>query len=173
MASAFSLGLSGLGVGQIVAGQGFGPKLQYGWGGSLGARFPVLSWLDVSVGLDLFGLAASDMSGNFGYRGFNAGDLAVMVEARGPVGTWPGFGRLEAGAGLGAAGAIAAYEYTTLYFFYPELRAEGFISWMPSFLPDFDLRLSVPVGWSLRRDLDYSFAAGVALGVSYTFRSAK
>ena len=171
--SAFSLGLSGGEITQISAAEGFGPKLQYGGGGSLVMHFPVLSWLDIATNLDFFSIAPSDLSGGFGYRGFSWGDLAVLAEARSRLADSPRLGRLEAGGGLGLASVLAAYEYTTLYFFYLEPRIEGFVAWAPSFLPDFDLRLSVPVGWQLRRDLDYSFTAGVALGVTYTFRSAK
>lgn len=170
---AFSLGLSGFATGQILAAQGYGPKLQYGGGGSLDMRFPVLSWLDIATNLDFFGVAATDLSGNFGYRGFSAGDLAVLAEARALIGQWSGFGRLEAGGGMGVAGAIAAYQYTELYFFSPELRAEGFVAWVPSFLPGFDLRLSIPLAWQLRRDVDYSFSASAMLSVAYTLRSGK
>jgi hypothetical protein len=173
MASGFSLGLSGFGESRISAGQGFGPKLQYGGGGSLDMRFPVLPWLDIAAGLDFYGIAPSDISGGFTYRGFGAGDLAVAAQGRAVLGTWPGFGELDAGGGLGLAGVIAGYEYTTLYFFYPEVRIEGFIDYIPAFLPVVDLRLSLPVAAQFRRDMDYSFSAGIGLGLTYRFGSGE
>jgi hypothetical protein len=171
--SAFSLGLSGLGEARISAGQGFGPKLQYGGGGSIDTRFSALPWLDIAVSFSLSGMAPSDISGGFTYRGFGAGDLSVAGQGRAVLGRWKGFGTLSAGGGLGMAGVIAAYQYTAVYFFYPEVRAEAFLDYAPAFLPGFGLRLSLPLAMQLRRDMDYSFSARFSLGVSYTFEDRK
>ncbi len=172
-ASGFSLGLSGLGEARISAGQGFGPKMQYGGGGAIDMRFPVLSWLDVTAGFELAGIAPSDLSGGFAYRGISPGAIAVGADARSILGSWKGFGELAAGGGLALAGVLAGYQYTSLYFFYPEVRTVGFLDYTPAFLPAWRLRLSLPLAVQLRRDMDYSFSAAIELGVAYTFGSGK
>ena len=54
----------------MSAGQGFGPKLQYGGGASIELVFPILDWLRLDTSLDLFTVAPSDVSGGFLYRGY-------------------------------------------------------------------------------------------------------
>jgi hypothetical protein len=170
---ALSIGLHGAGTAQILSVEGFGPKLQLGGGGSLQLGIPILDWLDLEVNLGILGLAPSDASGGFTYRGLCGGNLGVSAEASAPIGFWERFGRLRAGGGLGAAAVVARYEYTTLYFFYPEIRAEGFVDYSPAFLPSLGLRLSLPVSVLFRRDVDYAVAMSIGLGVSYRFGAAK
>ncbi len=172
-ASAFSLGLSGLGEVRMSAGQGFGPKLQYGGGGSIDMGFPVLPWLDLGGGFDLYGIAPSDVTGGFSYRGFAGGALSVDLEAHARLGSWKGFGQLDAGGGVEAAGVFAGYTYTTLYFYYPELTVKAFLDYVPSFLPAIDVRLSLPVSAQFRADMTSSVSAGIELGLLYRFGSGK
>lgn len=171
--SALSIGASGLGQARIAAGQGFGPKLQYGGGGSIDIRDPVLEWLDFGSSLDLYDIAPSDVTGGFDYRGFIGGDISLGLEAHMPLASWKGFGQLGAGAGLGVAGVVACYQYTTLYFFYPELTAKIFLDFTPASLPFLDIRLSLPISAQFRADMDYSVSSGVTLGFSYKLGSKK
>jgi hypothetical protein len=170
---ALSVGLNGAGTAQILSVEGFGPKLQLGGGGSLQLGIPILDWLDLEVNLGILGLAPSDASSGFTYRGLCGGNLGVSAEAFASIGSGEGLGLLRAGGGLGAAAVVARYEYTTLYFFYPEIRAEGFVEYNPAFLPSLGLRLSLPVSVQLRRDVDYAVAMGVGLGVSYRLGAAE
>jgi hypothetical protein len=170
---ALSLGLNGVGTAQVLSAEGFGPKLQLGGGGSLRLGIPILAWLDLEVDLGILGLAPSDASGGFTYRGSCGGSLGMGAEAFATIGSWERFGQLRAGGGLGAAAVVARYGYTTLYFFYPEIRTEGFVEYNPAFLPSLGLRLSLPVSVQLRRDVDYSVAMGIGLGVSWRFGAAE
>jgi hypothetical protein len=170
---AISLGLDGAGTIQILSAEGFGPKVQLGGGGYVRLGLPLLDWLELDVNLGILGQAPSNSSGGFTYRGLCGGCLGVSAEASAPIGSWERFGQLRAGGGLGAAAVMAKYEYTTLYFFYPELRAEGFVEYNPAFLPSLGLRLSLPVRVELRRDVDYAVAIGLGLGASYRFGAAK
>jgi hypothetical protein len=164
---AFSLGLGGTGTVTLSAGQGFGPKLQYGGGGSLDFVFPVLDWLRLDASLEYFTVAPSDISGGFLYRGYWGAALALMAQASQVVFSSPDFGLLRAGGGLGLASALPAYWYTTLSFFYLEPRAEAFLDWEPAGLPRFDFQVSLPVRLQLRRDLDYSVSTGLRIAVLY------
>jgi hypothetical protein len=171
-AHAFSLGLGGTGTLTMSAGQGFGPKLQYGGGLSIDFVFPILAWLRLDASIEGFTVAPSDISGGFLYRGYSGGAVAVMVQAEAKLAASPGLGVFRWGGGLGAAGALPSYWYTTLAFFYPELRAEALLDWEPAALPRFTFGLSIPVRVQLRRDLDYSACAGLGLGVSYRLGGA-
>jgi hypothetical protein len=173
MLPALSLGLNGAGTVQIISVEGFGPKLQFGGGGSLQLGIPILDWLDLEVSLGILGLAPSDASGGFTYRGLYGGSLGVGAEAFATIGPGEGIGRLRAGGGLGVTAVVARYEYTTLYFFYPEFRAEGFVEYSLAHLPSLGLRLSLPVSVQLRRDVDYSVAMGLGLGASWRFGAAE
>jgi hypothetical protein len=170
---ALSIGLNGAGTAQILSAEGFGPKLQFGGGGSVQLGIPIFDWLDLEVNLGILGLAPSDASGGFTYRGLCGGNLGVSAEAFASIGSWEGFGRLRAGGGLGAAAVVARYEYTTLHFFYPEIRAEGFVEYNPAFLSSLGLRLSLPVSVQFRRDVDYAVTLGIGLGVFYRLGAAQ
>jgi hypothetical protein len=171
--SALGIGLTGTAVAQIASAEGFGPKVQAGGGGCIDVAVPILAWLEIDASLGLLGVSLSDASGGFSYRGFSGGDLCVSVEAFAPIGSWKGFGQLTAGGGLGVAAVVAGYQSTTLYFFYPEIRAEGFLECNPSFLPALGIRLSIPVSVQLRRDVDFSITTGLAMGVRYHFGGAR
>jgi hypothetical protein len=168
-ASAFSLGLWGAGTGTISAGQGFGPKVQYGGEVSMDFVFPVREWLAIDGSVEAFTVAPSDASGGFLYRGYSGGAMGLLVVFAWPVATSPRLGELRAGFGAGIAGALPSYWYTTLAFFYLEPRLRGILAWTPAGLPSFTFQLLVPVAMQLRRDLDYSVSAGIGLGVQYTF----
>jgi len=167
--SALTLGLDGAGTAQILSAEGFGPKMQIGGGGALRLDFPILDWLELEARLEIFGMAPSDASGGFTYRGLCGGSLGFGADASAAIGSWERFGSLRAGGGLGAAAAIAKYQYTTLYFFYPEIQVTGFVEYVPALLPPLGIRLFVPVSAAFRRDLEYAVAGGIGLGVSYRF----
>jgi hypothetical protein len=171
-AHAFSLGLGGTGTVTMSAGQGFGPKLQIGGGFSVDFVFPILEWLRIDASVEGFTVAPSDVSGGFLYRGYSGGAVAVMVQAESAIVSSPNLGVIRLGGGLGAAAALPSYWYTTLAFFYPELRAQGLLDWEPATLPRFDFQLSVPLRMQLRRDLDYSACLGLGLGISYRLGGA-
>lgn len=163
----FSLGLGGTGTVTMSAGQGFGPKLQYGGGFSIDFVFPILEWLRLDASIDGFTVAPSDISGGFLYRGYSGGAMAIMAQAGGVIVSSPSFGLLRVGGGIGIAGALPSYWYTTLAFFYLEPRVQALLDWEPAGLPRFDFQLSVPVAFQLRRDLDYSMSMGIGIGVLY------
>src|SRR5208282_1838782 len=89
---AFSLGLGGNGTVTMSAGQGFGPKLQYGGGVSIDFVFPILDWLRLDTSVEGFTVAPSDMSGGFLYRGYSGGEMAIVAQARGVIVSSPSFG---------------------------------------------------------------------------------
>ncbi len=166
-AHSFSLGLSGDGTMTISAGQGFGPKLQYGGGLSLDFLFPINGLLSLDATVDAFTVAPSDISGGFLYRGYSGGALGLIALFAWPVAKSPRLGELRAGFGAGLGAALPSYWYTTLAFFYLEPRLRGTLTWTPAGLPDFTFGLFLPVAMQLRRDLDYSVSAGLGLGVLY------
>ena len=170
---AFSLGLNGTGTVTVSAGQGFGPKLQYGGGVAVDFIFPILDWLRLDASIEGFTVAPSDISGGFLYRGYSGGALAVMAEGGWVLVSSPSLGLMRIGGGLGFAAALPSYWYTTLAFFYMEPRAEALLDWEPSGLPRFDFRLFIPVRAELRRDLNYSFSTGFGIGVLYRFGKDK
>jgi hypothetical protein len=168
-AHAFSLGLEGNGTATISAGQGFGPKLQYGGGLSVQMVFPLNSWMALGTSIDAFTVAPSDISGGFLYRGYSGGAVGVMALFSAAIVRSDSLGELRAGGGAGLGMALPSYWYTTLAFFYLEPRVEGLLAWIPAGLPDFTFQLLLPVAMQLRRDLDYSVSGGIGISVLYTF----
>ncbi len=164
---AFSIGLGGTGTVTMSAGQGFGPKLQYGGGVSIDFVFPIKEWLRLDTSIDAFTVAPSDISGGFLYRGYSGGALAIMAQAGAVLISSPSFGQMRIGGGAGLAAALPSYWYTTLAFFYLEPRFQGLLDWEPAGLPRFDFQVSVPVAFQLRRDMSYSVLAGFGIGAYY------
>ena len=152
---------------------GFGPKLQPGGSGSIGMSFPLARWLGLDVSLDLLGVMSSDVQGGFAYRGYYGGALGLGLEAYASIAAGKKWGELLLGGELGAAAALSAYGYTTLFFFYPEARLEGFLDWRPAALPGYDFKLSIPVRAQFRRDMSYSVSAGIGMSVRYRLPGAK
>ena len=167
--SALSIGLSGEDTFQIASGQGFGPKEQGGGGADVYLLVPLVPWMRFGASFGLYETLPSDTTGGFVYRGYGTGALGVFLEAAGTIGTWARVGKFEAGGQIGANADWAAYQYTSLFFFYPELMTEGFIGMRLAGLPALQIRLSLPVRFQLRRDLDYSFLAAISLGANYSF----
>jgi len=153
----------------VSAGQGFGPKLQYGGGFSLDFVFPLSPWILLDASIEGFTVAPSDISGGFLYRGYSGGAVALMALFLPTILSTPELGVMRAGGGAGMAAALPSYWYTTLAFFYLEPRVEGLVDWTPPALPTFTFRLSLPVAMQLRRDMSYSFSAGLGIGVLYGF----
>jgi hypothetical protein len=170
---ALALGLSGTGTVQMAAGQGFGPKLQLGGSVSFDVDFPLAPWLALSTSLDLFGVLPSDTQGGFVYRGFGGGALTLTLRGRGVVASTPRLGEIGMGGGLAASAALPGYQYTSLYFFYPEAGLEGFIDFRPAGWHGWSFRLSIPVRAQFRRDLDYSLSTGAGLSVQYFLKGGK
>ncbi|HTP59722.1 MAG TPA: hypothetical protein VMM82_12450 [Spirochaetia bacterium] len=168
-ASALSLGLAEDTTFQIVSGQGFGPKEQGGFGAKIYLLIPLGSWMRLGTSFELSQTLPSDTSGGFVYRGYGSGAVGMFLEAAGPLGRWEPVGSFEAGGQLGVNADWAAYQYTTLYFFYPELMTEGFLGLRFAGLRGLQARLAIPIKVQFRRDLDYSFLAAVSLGVNYSF----
>jgi hypothetical protein len=164
---AFSIGAAGTGTVTMSAGQGFGPKLQYGGGASIEFVFPLLEWLRLDAALDLFTVSPSDASGGFLYRGYSGAAMAIMAQAGATLVSGASVGVVRIGGGLGFAAALPSYWYTTLAFFYLEPRGQFLLDWEPAGLPRFDFQLSVPVRAQLRRDMSYSASTGIGLGVLY------
>jgi hypothetical protein len=166
-AHAFSMGFGGTGTVTMSAGQGFGPKLQYGGDLSIDFVFPVVEWLRLNASIEGFTVEPSDISGGFLYRGYSGGAMAIVAQAEGVILSSPRFGVMRAGGGLGIAGALPSYWYTTLAFFYLEPRAQALLDWEPAGLRRFDFQLSIPFAVQLRRDLDYSMSLGIGIQVLY------
>jgi hypothetical protein len=167
--SALSIGLAGDTTFQIVSGQGFGPKEQGGIGGEIYLLMPIAPWMRVGTSFRLSQTFPSDTTGGFTYRGYGTGAVGAFLEAAGPLGAWGSVGSFEAGGQLGVSADWASYQYTTLFFFYPELITGGFLGLRLAGLRGLQVRLSVPIRIQLRRDLDYSFQAAVGLGANYSF----
>jgi hypothetical protein len=163
---AFSIGLGGMGTVTLSAGQGFGPKLQFGGSESIDFVFPVLDWLRLDASLEFFTVAPSDISGGFLYRGYAGAAMAIRAQASGVLFSSP-IGLMRLGGGLGIAGALPGYWHTTLSFFYPEPRVEAFLDWQPAGLPHYNFQVSLPLRFQLRRDLDYSVSTGIGISASY------
>lgn len=161
------MGLGGVGTVTMSAGQGFGPKLQYGGGASIEFVFPIVEWLRLDASIDAFTVAPSDISGGFLYRGYSGGAMAIMAQAGAVLVSSPSLGLMRIGGGLGFAAALPSYWYTTLAFFYLEPRAQALLDWQPAGLPRFDFQLSVPIAVQLRRDMSYSASIGIGIGVLY------
>jgi len=168
-AGAFSLGASGGGTTTVSAGQGFGPKLQYGGAFTVDFVIPLAAWAALDASIDGFTVAPSDISGGFLYRGYSGGAMSVMGLFSWSIASSPRTGELRAGGGAGITAALPSYWYTTLAFFYLEPRVEGLLSWTPARLPAVTLELLLPIAMQLRRDMDYSFSGGISLGLLYTF----
>jgi hypothetical protein len=163
--AAWSLSLgAGVNVG-VSEEQGFGPKLQWGGSGRIGFDIPIAGWLAINPGFDYAASAPSDASGGFAYRGFQSGSLSLMLQARGVLGAIPGLGEISGGAALGGAAAISVYTSTTLYFFFPEARANLFLELRPASLPALRFVLALPAKIQFRRDMALSIAAGIEAGV--------
>ncbi len=166
--AAVSVGVD-LGGGLLAAdAPGYGPKLQAG--GSIAAvlMIPLAGWIDLTTSLELFGVLPSDTNGGFSYRGFGGGALAAGVELAWPVLVSRSVGTLSLGGTLGFAASVPAYEYTALYFYYPEVRSGLLLLWLPVKAPKFLFRLALPVRVQFRRDLSWSVSAGLQLGFSYS-----
>ena len=154
----------------MAAGQGFGPKLQLGGLVSLGLTFPLAQWLDLTTSFELFGVLPSDTQGGFLYRGFGGGAVSLMLRGRGVIASSGRLGEIGAGAGIGGSAALPGYQYTTLYFFYPEAGLEGFVDFRPARMPGWRFRFSVPFRAQFRRDMDYSVSAGAGLSAQYSLK---
>lgn len=163
------MGVRGEAAFQVVQGQGYGPKEQGGGGGELYFFFPFNGWLGIAATFGLFETVPSDTTGGFVYRGYGTGALGASLEAKGPLSDIRGLGKLTGGGRVGAAADWAAYQYTSLYFFYPEILAEGFLDLAFAGAPSLHVRFSVPLRAQFRRDQDYSFSASLGLGVIYAF----
>jgi hypothetical protein len=171
--AALSVGLEVMGAAQGAAAPGFGPKLQAGGSVALILSIPLAAWMDLTTSLEGFGILPSDAAGGFLYRGFGGAALGAVLEAHATVLSSAGLGALSLGAAAGAAAALPAYRYTTLYFFYPEVRLAGFLSWRPASMPALVFRLDLPVRIQLRRDVSWALSSGLGVGASYTFGAAK
>jgi hypothetical protein len=167
------MGLGGTGTVTMSAGQGFGPKLQYGGGFAIDFVFPLDKWTRLVTSIEGFTVAPSDISGGFLYRGYSGAALSMMLQAGAVFAFSPSLGLMRVGGGLGVAAALPSYWYTTLAFFYLEPRAQAFLDWEPAGLPHFDFQLSVPVALQLRGDMSYSVSTGIGLGVLYRFGNDK
>ena len=161
----FSLGAGG-NVG-VSEGQGFGPKLQWGGSGRIGFDIPITGWLAIKPGFDYAASAPSDVSGGFAYRGFQSGALSLMLQARRVLAATAGLGELSGGVALGGAAAVSVYTSTTLYFFFPEARANLFLEWRPASLPAPRFVLGLPAKMQFRRDMSLSISTGIEAGVLF------
>jgi hypothetical protein len=172
---ALSAGISGTAGVQVARGQGFGPKLQLGGGGAVDLSIPFTDWIGMRTSLELFGVLPSDASGGFLYRGFGGGAFALMLEAHAEVAAGS-FGELRVGGGIGAAVALPGYQYTTLYFFFPEARTEALLLYrpaLPAWLRGLELKLTIPLRAQFRRDLDFSISTGIGISAAWQLGASK
>jgi len=167
-AAAVSIRLDAVGTAQEVAAPGWGPKLQAGGGIAVVLSIPFTSWFDFATSLEIFGVLPSDTTGGFSYRGFGGGALGVAAEARFLQAQSPTIGHLAFGVTAGGAAALPAYQYTALYFYYPEARLGLFLLWQPARMQNLAFRLQVPFRYQFRRDMTFSFSTGLGIGVSYS-----
>ncbi len=168
--SAFGLAIEvgGNGGALVLSTVGFQPKAQLAGDLWAGVSVPITSWLSIAATVGALGANPSDAQAGFAYRGFSGGDLAMAVAVRFPVATWKSVGELGAGGDAGMAGVLAVYQYSSLYFFYPELRFDGFVDFRPAGFRALTLRLLVPYRAGLRKDLYYAMSLGLGLAVSFS-----
>jgi hypothetical protein len=171
--SGIAFGLSGTGAAGIGSAPGYGPKIQFAYGGALAMSVPLLDWLWMDISFEFSGALPSDTSGGFLYRGYDGFGLGVMVQGAAIVATAAHWGTLGAGGGVGIGANLPAYQNTTLYFLLPELRVDGLLNWRPYGLSQLALQLTLPVHIQLRKDMTYSATAGLGLGLSYSLGAAK
>ncbi len=168
-ASAFSVGLIADTTFQIASGQGYGPKEQGGLGAELYTFVPFADWIGMGVFFGLSETLPSDTTGGFVYRGYGTGALGLFAEVHFRVGRIGTLGTLYAGGRSGLSANWSAYQYTSLYFFYPEQITEGFVFLTLASVPSLQVRLSLPFRVQFRRDMSYSYSAAIGLGAIYTF----
>lgn len=161
-----ALEIGGNGGALVVSTVGFPPKAQLGGDLWAGFSIPFTNWLSLSASVGALGEKPSDTQAGFSYRGYSGGDVALALAVRFPVAAWQSIGVLGVGGDLGVAGVLAVYEYSSLYFFYPEARFDGFLDFRPAWLPAVTFRLLVPFRAGFRRDLYYAMSLGLGLAVS-------
>jgi hypothetical protein len=159
--------VGGSGYCAVGAGQGFGPKLQYGGGGAADLLFPVLPWLDLGAGLEISDVLASDDAGGFIYAGFFGTAVTFDATVSTELGSWSGVGSLRAGAGIDLGAFFARYSLTTLYFFSPVVGVAGYVEYLPSFLPGWSIRIGPSFAALFRRDMDYWLRPGIDVSFVY------
>ena len=150
----------------VVSTIGFPPKVQLGGDLWAGISIPVTNWLFLSASVSGLGELPSDTQAGFSYRGFSGGGVALAVGLEGTVASWRSIGSLGIGAEAGVAGVLATYEYSSLYFVYPEARLDAFAEIRPAALPAVGFRLLVPLRVDFRRDLYYAVSLGLGLAAS-------
>jgi hypothetical protein len=162
---AVSLALGADGLVEAAQGLGYGAKLQAFGALALRLEVPLTPWLDLVPSLDYEGALPSDAAGGFLYRGWAGAAVALGIDMKAAVGRDASGGLFLAGGGIGAAAVLPYYTRTTLYFFFPELRAAAFLEWRPADPAGLQVRISLPVRVQLRRDMTLSAGAGLGLSV--------
>jgi len=147
--------------------------MQFAYGGAVDLGVPLVDWLWMDVSLEYAGALPSETTGGFLYRGYAGFGLSVMLQAAAVVASSQQGGTLAVGGGIGGGATLPAYQNTTLYFFFPELRADGLLMWRPAGLPQLAVQLTLPVHLQFRRDMTYAVVAGAGLGLTYTLGAAQ
>jgi len=167
--SAFSIGIIGDMTFQIASAEGYGPKEQGGGGAELYTFFPFADWIGMGLFFGLSETLPSDTTGGFAYRGYGTGAIGLFAEVHFRLSSVGTLGTLFGGGRAGLSADWGSYQYTSLYFFYPEEVTEGFLFLRLASLPSLQVRLSLPVRLQFRRDMTYSYSAALGLGAIYTF----
>lgn len=148
-------------------------KIQPGW--ALPLTLSINPWekLHFTAAAEFRAKYDSDIGGWFSYKGDNG--LGLQLKAGwGLPPEDPEQNPVSWGAAAGIGGHYHRINLTDSYFFYLSLETEGLLYFaFESLLPsaaDHYLRLSLPVRWNLRRDLDLSVETGLTLSWCYRWQ---
>ena len=130
---------------QIASAEGYGPKEQGGGGAELYTFFPFADWIGMGLFFGLSETLPSDTTGGFAYKGYGTGAIGLFAEVHFRLSSVGTLGTLFGGGRAGLSADWGSYQYTSLYFFYPEEVTEGFLFLRLASLPSLQVRLSLPV----------------------------
>ncbi len=142
----------------------FAPRARSDIAGSVEIEIPLFSSpVGIGTSLGLHKSFASSLDGGYAYRATVGIDWRLYLDARITIHHGRYLATVWAGGNFGGALLVDRYEHTLLHFFYPGVFLEPYVESNLAWLPHCSLRLAVPLAAYFRRDLEYSFAAGVKL----------
>jgi hypothetical protein len=170
---ALGLGISGLGDIVVTSVENVPTKTQMGLGTSLTATFPFFDTLGPGFSVFLSNTWPSDASGWVIVRGYLEIGLSAFVLGQAKVLSLPDIGDFRAGGRVGTSASIAGYQYSTLVFFMPSIDMAGFFTWTPAAIPNWDVTITIPIRWILRRDVAFSCSFGLEIGASFAIDDSR
>ena len=161
-----SLGIGG-GAGILISrADRFDPKPQFEAEAAAELLFPLTSWLAVGAMGGIRSILPSDARGGYAYRGYSAAMIGMEAEIWQHLGSWTYVGTFRAIQRAGIDAAIATYDLTSLSFFFPSIRLEGSLEFIPAAFPFLKARIAIPGRMDFRKDMAISGSIGLRLGLS-------